>query len=250
VIDKEGARSQAKLELEKRFNGAIDKATAYMRTSAYGVDSKSALPDGIMGVVFLHDFFDSPHCYRYMAFPDFDAWIRFTLDTIVEEDLPIAVKPHPNQLQESAVLVRRLQEQYPSVTFLDPSLSNAAIFRSGIGCGVSVYGTVLGELAFHGIAALAAGDHPHVDFDIAITTKSKEDYRTKLVGFRELKAPADARSRMLEFYYTHQLFESNDLDVDFGPLDVHRLAQNSTQALATVMDVYPPFLKVRKGYRL
>lgn len=249
VTDKDAARATAKEELEKRFAGAIDKATAYMKTSAYAAGATGSLPEGIEGVVYLHDFFDSPHCYRHMVFPDFDAWARFTLETIVKENLPIAIKPHPNQLPESAVLVETLKAEYPSVTFLDPKLSNMIIFRSGIKCGVSIYGTVLGELAYHGIAALAAGDHPHVDFDIAITATSVEDYRRKLVGFRDLKAPANAQEQMLEFYYTHQILHNDDLDVDFGALDVKRLEQNRSQALATVMDTYAPFVKARAGGR-
>ncbi|QFY62018.1 hypothetical protein FZ934_17415 [Rhizobium grahamii] len=245
IADKHAARSQAEAVLEKRFAGGIDKATAYMKTSAYAAGAPGALSDGIEGVVFLHDFFDSPHHFRHMLFPDFDNWVRFTLDTIVREKLPLAIKAHPNQLPESAVLVEQLKRDYPTVTFLDPKLSNAIIFRSGIKCGVSVYGTVLGELAYHGIPALAGGDHPHIDFDIAITPISIEDYRQKLVGFRELKAPANAREQMLEFYYTHQIMPSDDLVVDFGALDVNRLEQNQSRALATVMSTYEPFVKAR-----
>ena len=247
VADRDAARALAGAELEKRFAGAIDSATTYMKTSAYASDTGGSLPENIEGVVYLHDFFDSPHCYRYMVFPDFEAWVRFTLDTIVRENLPIAVKPHPNQLPESAVLVEKLKRDYPTITFLRPTLSNLIIFRSGIKCGVSVYGTVLGELAYHGIAALAAGDHPHIDFDIAVTANSVEDYGRKLVRFRDLKAPPDARQEMLDFYYAHQILSKEDLAVDFGVLDVKRLEQNKSQALATVMEVYAPFVKARQG---
>jgi len=31
-------------------------------------------------IVFLHDFFDSPHGYRWMLFPDFLEWIEHTIN--------------------------------------------------------------------------------------------------------------------------------------------------------------------------
>ena len=247
LADKDTARATAEAELQKRFAGAIDRATAYMKSSAYAANASGALPAGVEGVVYLHDFFDSPHCYRSMVFPDYDAWARFTAKTIVEHNLPIAIKPHPNQLPESALVVQKLKAEFPSVTFLDPKLPNNIIFKAGIKCGISIYGTVLSELAYHGIAALAAGDNPHVDFDICIDATSVEDYREKLIGFRDLKAPANAKEQVLEFYYTHQFMHHDDLQVDFGPLDVMRLPVNQSIALKTVVESYPPLVRAGGG---
>ena len=121
------------------------------------------------------------------------------------------MKPHPNQLPESREVVASLQKQYPGVLWLPPSLSNRTIFASGIRCGVSVYGTILHELAYHGIAALAAGDHPHTDFHIAITPASVEEYTRLLLNYRELNLAPNVQDEVLAFYYMHNLHNMEGL---------------------------------------
>src|SRR6185295_6589641 len=71
-LDRQDERLQlAQRELETRISGGIDPATSYMKTSAYA-HSDVELPD-VRGatVIFLHDFYDSPHVYDRMVFTDF-----------------------------------------------------------------------------------------------------------------------------------------------------------------------------------
>ncbi len=238
----EDARSIACRMLEQRFRGGRDKATLYMKASAYG-DSGDAMPAGVEGVVFLHDFFDSPHCHRSMLFADFLEWARYTLDLIQGYQLPLAVKPHPNQLPESHEVVATLQRQYPSVSWLSPTLSNRTIFGSGIRCGVSVYGTILHELAYHGIAALAAGDHPHTDFRIATTPASVGEYTRLLLNYRDLQLDPDVKNEVLAFYYMHNLYENEGLDLHLH-LDgkgLRDIGPDDSLGLVQFMQRYPAF---------
>lgn len=233
-------REIAQKQLENRFRGTIDKATRYMKSSAYS-NSSSILPKNIEGVVFLHDFFDSPHCYRNMLFEDFWEWAKFTLEVIQTENLPIAIKPHPNQLPESTQVVRHLQELFPQIQWLDSSISNLTIFNSGIRCGVSVYGTILHELAYYGIPALAAGDHPHISFDIAITPNTISEYKKYLINFRELQTSNNVRDEVLEFYYMHNIFNKEDLVIDNYDMNLRNLDPNDSIALDQFVGMHPLF---------
>lgn len=228
------AKAAAREQLDNRFRGAIDSATLYMKTSAYAANDMS-MPEGVEGVVFLHDFFDSPHCYRSMLFPDFLEWTKFTLKIIESENLAIAIKPHPNQLPESLLVVEQLKKLFPRVKWIDSKISNLTIFRSGIRCGISVYGTILHELAYHGIPALAAGDHPHVAFDIAKTPVTVEEYRQCLINFRSLQLPDNAKDEVLAFYYMHNIYDKEDLPIDFGQMNLRSLDPSSSVALPRFM---------------
>jgi hypothetical protein len=234
------ARSQAKNMLKTRFAGGVDKATLYMKSSAF-TNSKASMPSGIEGVVFLHDFFDSPHCHRSMLFPDFLDWIRYTLGVIEEYRLPIAVKPHPNQLAESREVVAKLQEEFPSICWLPSNLSNRVIFDSGIRCGISVYGTILHELAFHGIAAIAAGDHPHSAFDIAITPNTIEKYRQCLIHFRELRLSDNVQEEVLSFYYMHNIHKNEGIDINFDRWDLRGIGPNDSKRLGIFLNTHPDY---------
>ena len=236
----ENARSTARLMLKQRFSGGVDKATLYMKASAFG-DSVDTMPDDVEGVVFLHDFFDSPHCHRTMLFADFFEWTHHTLNLIQKHQLPLAVKPHPNQLPESREVVAALQKQYPGVHWLPQSMSNRTIFASGIRCGVSVYGTILHELAYHGIAALAAGDHPHTDFRIATTPESVNEYTQCLLNYRDLKIDIDAKNEVLSFYYMHNLYENEGLDLQLEDKGLRDVGPNDSAGLAVLLRRYPAF---------
>jgi hypothetical protein len=238
--DQVAAKQEALAMLESRFAGGVDRATLYMKNSAFS-DSAYEVPAGIEGVMFLHDFFDSPHCHRSMLFADFLEWARFSLQLIQEHQLPIAVKPHPNQLPESHDVVRQLQTEFPRVSWLPAKLSNRILFRSGILCGVSVYGTILHELAFHGIPGLAAGDHPHTAFDIAITPRTIEDYRTKLLAFRNLKLSDNARDEVLAFYYMHNLHADEGLEIPLDDLGLRAIGPSDSTRLDAFLDRHPNF---------
>lgn len=238
--DPGAARRIAREMLEQRFRGGVDKATLYMKASAFG-ESDDTMPESVEGVVFLHDFFDSPHCHRTMLFTDFLEWAHHTLSLIQEHNLPFAVKPHPNQLPESREVVASLQRQYPGVRWLPSSLSNRTIFSSRIRCGVSVYGTILHELAYHGIPALAAGDHPHTAFRIATTPGSVEEYTHSLLNYRHLCLAPDVQDEVLAFYYMHNLYNNEGLPLQLEGKGLREIGPSDSADLSRFLNKHRAF---------
>jgi hypothetical protein len=198
--------AQANRALTARLSGAIDIATAYMQRSAY--QGSAALPQAISGslVLFLHDFFDSPHCYRWMIFTDFWDWASFTLDLAKRAGIRAFVKPHPNQTQSSRAITERLRSEFPETTWLSASTSNVQLVEAGMGCAVTIYGTVAHELAYLGVPSIAAGDNPHLSFDFCHTARNRDEYSRLILDYRNLpRSPEKLRRESLEFYYMHNL---------------------------------------------
>jgi hypothetical protein len=203
--------AEAERALSARLSGKNDAATAYMQRSAYA--DSAELPQGISGslVLFLHDFFDSPHCYRWMIFPDFWEWATFTLDLAKHAGIKVFVKPHPNQIVTSKAVVDRLMTEYPEATWLSTSTSNIQLAAAGMDCAVSIYGTVAHEMAFLGIPSIAAGHNPHISFSFCHTAQSREEYRRLILDYQNLPRPAEHLKReSLEFYWMHNLAVTAD----------------------------------------
>jgi hypothetical protein len=201
-----GKLAEAESALAARVAGKIDSATAYMRRSAYA--SKAQLPQGIAGspVLFLHDFFDSPHCYRWMIFPDFWEWARFTLNLARQAGIKLFVKPHPNQIESSKSIVEKLMKDYPDSIWLSSDTSNAQLAEAGAACAISVYGTVAHEMAYLGVPSIAAGHNPHIAFEFAHTARSIAEYARLVENYRSLRdSPETMRRESLEFYCMHNL---------------------------------------------
>jgi len=205
--DQEARLAEAERALQVRLNGGIDAATSYMRSSAYGQSGKP-VPADMRGavVVFMHDFYDSPHIYHDLVFPDFWTWIECTIETLTEAGIPFYVKPHPNQVHLSGEALQALKAKHPSLRLLDSGISNTQLVEAGMACGVTVYGTVAHELAYLGVPSIACARHPHHAFDLCRTARTVAEYRAMLrtPGERPLE-PAQMRRQALSFYYMHNL---------------------------------------------
>jgi hypothetical protein len=203
---------EARKNLDYRLSGGIDAATSYMRQSAYG-QASTAVADDVAGsvIIFLHDFYDSPHVYPDMVFHDFWSWVCFTIDTLTDLGITFFVKPHPNQIALSDAALGRLQLKYPDLKLLPAKVSNVDLANAGIACGITVYGTVAHELAYLGIPTISSARHPHHSFDFSRTAKTRDDYVDLLKTYQTLPVPKHHMQRQaLMFYYMHNLFVDAD----------------------------------------
>ncbi len=211
VAEKSKALCLAESHLLHRLSGGIDVATSYMRTSAY-IPSGEEVPN-VAGavVVFLHDFYDSPHVYHDLVFPDFWTWICFTIQTLCEAGIPFWLKPHPNQISLSAGALGELQKKFPKVRFISQKITNSELVSAGMICGVTVYGTIAHELAYLGVPSIACARHPHASFDFCRTAQNVDDYRRMLETPTVFPIDRDEmRRQALAFYYMHNLYGAPD----------------------------------------
>jgi hypothetical protein len=211
LADQESKLLEADAALSSRLSGSIDRATSYMKSSAY-LTSDISVPD-VSGavIVFLHCFYDCPHGYRHTVFPDFWEWISFTIQALEKANIKYFIKPHPSWMKESAEVYNRLLECYPNVPRISPKITNKQLADAGISYAVSVHGTVTHELAYLGVPTVSCGDNPHVSFNFCKTTKTRYEYEQTLVNFRKIKFDKDQlRMGSLIFFYMHNLNLSKD----------------------------------------
>ena len=194
--------------LKRKMAGEIDFQFAYMRQSAYAV-SELDVPD-VKGafIIFLHDFYDSPHVYPEMIFNDFWEWTCFTMDTLMANNLKFFIKPHPNQIDLNDGVLQQLKERYPDLPLLSPKITNTQLIDGGMICAITVYGSVAHEMAYFGIPSIACARHPHIGYSFCQTATSKEDYKKRIENFldnKDVKDPKNTKQEALEFYYMHNL---------------------------------------------
>lgn len=209
---KDNLLEAARQQLVKRLSGGVDAATSYMRQSAYAV-SDIDVPDGLTGavVVFLHDFYDSPHVYPDLVFDDFWQWICFTIEVLRRSGIRFFLKPHPNQIALSDEALSHLRRNYPDLQWLPAGVSNVQLARAGIACGVTVYGTVAHELAYLGVPSIGCARHPHHSFEFCRTARTRDAYEGMLKSYKMMPAPLGEMQRQaLAFYYMHNLYGDDD----------------------------------------
>ncbi|MCK9201490.1 MAG: hypothetical protein M0P59_08280 [Gallionella sp.] len=204
----------AEQALSARLSGGVDGATAYMRKSAYA-GSADPVPD-VRGavVIFLHDFYDSPHVYREMVFPDFWEWLCFSIETLTSANVPFFIKPHPNQIGLSVGVLDEIKRRYPGLSMIPVGITNRQLVDAGMSCAVTVYGTVAHEVAYLGVPSIACAHHPHISFGFCRTAQSRNEYEQLLRGSIRLSFDKEVmRRESLIFYYMHNLHLSEEMKV-------------------------------------
>ena len=228
--DKQRLLDRAKEQLEVRLSGGIDGATAYMKVSAYAQGDVDC-PD-VEGavVIFLHDFFDSPHVYPGIIFSDFWQWICFTIRTLRRSGIKFYLKPHPNQVGMNEPVLQRLREAFPFIQFIASAVTNRQLAQGGMRCAVTVYGTVAHEVAYLGVPSIACASHPHLAFSFCHTALTVDEYAQLLSRADTLRFadPAAMRQEVLAFYAMHNLaLEDAQLKARDALVDLWRICLRS-----------------------
>ena len=199
----------------------------------------------IEGVLFLQDFYDSPHDWGNLVFKDFYIWTIFTLNIIRKFKLRIAIKPHPNSWHNSAdsvIIYRRLQNRYKDLIWLDKDLGNKLIFKK-IKFGISANGTVLFELAYHNVKAVSCGDHPGKDFNFTIKAKSKDDYRSILLNIHQIRKPSYSKKDLLIYNYLYYYYDMDSFKNVARTIDLKKIDMTNSHSLMEFETKYKNFIK-------
>ena len=191
--------------LGNRIASSYDTTVSYMDPERELQEDKDESLRGSI-VIFLHDFFDSPHGYRWILFPDFYTWIIDTIDFCIAQNIIIFIKPHPNQSKDSEHVVFSLREKYEAsqcINWLDSRLRNSSIYAVNPALIVTVYGSVAPEACYAGIPVLLAGDHPCINFPIGKTARSRDDYFSALLN--PLSVPSGDPEAAIAFTIQHNM---------------------------------------------
>ena len=169
-----------------------------------------------------------------MIFNDFYEWINHTIELVERNGMKVGFKGHPNQTAQSIEILEKLKLRHPNIYWIDPNLSNIVILGSSIKFGISVYGTVLHELAYFGKIPICAGDNPHSAFNFIFEAKSILDYDNLVLNFNDLILPPHYKEEVAIFYFMHNEYDKEDYKIDLGIIKDYNVF-NSTSALISLV---------------
>ncbi len=214
LADREAKIAAGDASLAARIAGKIDATIITAKVSPYLVQTQDVPDVRRAYVIFLHDFYDSVHIYRWITFHDFWEWLLFTVDTLNAAGIPFLLKPHPNQSADSDRELQTLRSLYPDIRFVSSKVTNKQLVDGGMACAVTVYGTVASEMAYMGVPTVASGENPHVDFPFCRTARSKEEYKAFLLAARDHVWDREEMKReACAFFYMHNMHLIQERDI-------------------------------------
>jgi hypothetical protein len=194
--------------LEKRLPQTTDESERYR---AYSPQNDAGLPDsGRFTVgVFSHLLWDAAIAPTAALFPDFYAWLRCTIDTLIEHpDLDVYVKAHPAEAPDGTdeYVGEWLEEAYPElpahIRFIPPE-SDISFYRmlSSLDAGVVYASTAGAEMAYNRIPVVIGGYPPYIDYEIGFEPATVEEYVDLLRRLPDLEVTPQMHARCERFLY-------------------------------------------------
>ncbi len=200
---------ESKKRLESRFSGTIDSATSYMRKSAYSdnplnsdVAKKFEVNERNI-VIYMHEFYDSPHINRMLQFPDLYEFLNQTLAKLTDlKHTSVFIKLHPNAIVGCKEQAIDLVDSFKTAHFhiLDESVSNLNIIELRPDLICTARGTVGIEMAYFGIPTVALFDNLYTNFNFVHTCYDLQSYFSILRGECKPEINFD-KGKIISFYY-------------------------------------------------
>jgi hypothetical protein len=199
-------------KFEKRFKGKDDTGEyKHHKLNPYKEYNKLVGKNRHFdGVLFLHDFYDAHKLYGKVLFNDHYEWTVFTLNLIRDNNLKIAIKPHPYQLPESLKAQKKIQSTYNELIWLDPLISNKTLIDRGIKYGITQHGTIISELAYFKINCIYCSENPVSPYNIGSYASSKEEYKNLILNANDLRLDTKIEEEVGEYYYIHYINKKSD----------------------------------------
>jgi hypothetical protein len=147
-----------------------------------------------------HCFFDSPHGYGNMIFPDFYEWLNFLGKFSSRTDYDWYLKSHPDFLPKNKNILNYFVNKYPKFNLLDPNTSHHQIIDDGVDFVLTCHGTIGFEYAMMNIPVINASlSNPHIKFNFNIHARSIKNYIKILSNLNKLKIKIN-RKEIYQYY--------------------------------------------------
>jgi len=211
----------AKDEIKKIFGSNKKKKYFYMKKISTFKAIK--IENNFVGIIFLNCFFDAPHIHGNLLFTDFYDFIVSTLNFYRKNNFQnkILVKPHPNALLGNQEIINNLKKDYSDFVWISKFANNLDLFKKKPIFGISTFGTVLWEMAYHNIIPIAAGRSPYKSYKFVLNPSTKYEYfdllKDTISGKIKTKSQINKKD-IYEWFFMHYLNNKSLLKNDDNEL--------------------------------
>lgn len=194
----------AKARLDLRFNGVVGVDMGYSTKSAFGRPNASERylreSPNVKVLICTHCFYDNPHGYGRMLFPDFYEWFSFLNEVAKQTDYDWYVKTHPDFLPGTLETIQEILGSDSKIKVLPAHASHLQMRDEGIDYVLTCNGTVGMEYPLLGIQAISIGNNPRLAYDFNFQAQSVEEYRRLLLSLKDRPKKVIKPEEVYELY--------------------------------------------------
>ena len=217
VKNKIKSRKIARKILNKRLSGKVGIKMPYQIKSAFHnkISKKSVLKktNNIKIIILTHCFFDNPHAYCKMDYPDFYEWIKFLKkNSQQKKGIDWYIKPHRDCLPGTIEAINEIIKD-SQIRMIDPNISHYQLKKEKIDYAITCHGSVGHELPLIGINVINSSFNPHIayNFNYHLENQSKlQRFLNNLNKGNQTSKLKFSKKEIYEFFYVHKYLISKD----------------------------------------
>jgi len=210
VKNKKHALKLAKNDLKKRLSGKVGIKMSYQTKSAF---TNNQVPKQILNtknkkiLIAPNCFYDNPHAYGKMKFPDFWEWLTYIKVVANKSNHDWYIKPHRDYLPNTVEHIREIIKD-SKITLIDSETSFYQLKDEGIEYVVTCFGTVGHELPLLGFTVINFGYNPQINYNFNYHCLSKKRFKELIL--KNLRPKKININEIYEFFYIHKYFLHDD----------------------------------------
>lgn len=242
--DQEQGLQIARIALEKRISGEIRVNMSYQESSAYHnkiIISQLKPSKSKKVLISTHDFFDNPHAYSRLSYPDFFEWLEFLGNFSRENrDLEWYIKVHRDRSPIEEQITLEFLNRYSHISWVDPEVSFHQLAQEGLSVAITCHGSIGHELPLLGVPVLNCAYNPHIAYDFNLHALSIQEFRPKFYDCIYSRTKIDEK-QLYEFYYVHNFMnQPNNFNIDdFAEFDSFtNRQQNHLDSISYLVERY------------
>ena len=162
----------------------------------------------------MHNFYDSPHVFGNMLFPDFYEWLKYLTEISRSTNYEWYLKLHPENNIKDFQFIKQLLGDKSKIKIIPSNTTDKSILKKNIQFVLTCFGTIGYEYAYLGLTVInACKFNPHYAFNFNLNPKNKSEYTNILKNLKRHQIEP-SKKEILKFFYIRRFFLSNNwLDI-------------------------------------
>ncbi len=170
--------------------------------------NKSSQNNRIKVLIAMHNFYDSPHVFGNMLFPDFYEWLKHIIKLSKKTNYEWFLKLHPENTNKDIKYINNILKENQNIKMISHKTNQNEIIDSGIKFVLTCFGSIGYEYAYRDVTVInACINNPHADYKFTINPKSIKEFNKIILNIKKYKIKPD-KKEILEFLYTRRFYSS------------------------------------------
>lgn len=204
----------AKEQIEIRLSGVVTEEVYYADKSPYASASlsKYKLSGQSKNKILIasHCFYDNPHAYAKLDYPDFYEWLDYLGSLTVDTGYDWYIKVHPDPLPGTQKTIAKFIEKYPAVKLIPHTESHHDLIDQGMNWVISCYGTIGEEYPLLGANVINCGYNPRISFNFNQHMLTRLELANFIKNLDSFQTQEFDKNEIYKFIFCHHRLRFKD----------------------------------------